>query len=292
MTACCYCHQDFGARPYARLRDGIPSVTTVLEVSNFGAKSHKFAWAATEIAAVTAVHGGPEWANLGTEGCTHDHAVYPGLCPACRFLRSEFHRRWTAKANLGNHLHHLAESWSKGEDVETDDTTGPFINALESWYGDAEPDFFETEATLLYDEAKINTYRGTCDVIADINCPVCVGERCRWLLDYKSTEGWWDTEWRIQLAAYRCANWVTLWEDKTEIKARRMPTVAHAGILQLRSDGTYRCEELEAGAAEFNIFVSLRHAWRWEHEQEAKAREARKQTKAAAKVAAKQEAAA
>lgn len=181
MTVCGHCQTDIGSRPYAGKRD-FPSATTIAGAYDDG-KSRSFAWSASLIAATTAVHHPDTWSGLGTEGCNEEK---DGLCPACRYVRSEFDRRWNAKAALGTHIHHLLLSWSEGVEIDVDAASEPYIDAAEKFLLDTEPRWVEVERTVLYDSPRSHGYRGQLDWIAEINCPVCPpGSRCKWLGDWK-----------------------------------------------------------------------------------------------------------
>lgn len=274
MSACGYCGQDDGGRPYARKRD-FPSTTAVSSLLDDG-KSRSFGWAASMIAATTAVHHPKDWEGLlgiqsdraiqngHVDECTHDK---DGLCKACTYLRSEFDRQWSAKANLGNHIHHLALSWARGEEVDEDETTRPFLDALERFYLYHAPTWVEMERTVLYDSPKSHGYRGQFDGIAELDCPACppvdgIPPRCRWMVDFK-TGSYYPVEQTLQLSGYRYAQHLTRWEKGVETIEGPVPTVAHAGVILLGPDGHYRLGELPANATAHGTFLRLRDAWAW-----------------------------
>lgn len=256
MSGCKYpnCQWDGDNRPHGHKRD-MPTVTAISGAYDDG-KSRSCGWAASLIAATTAVHEPERWADLGTEDCTH---TKDGLCPACLFIRSEFDRVWNAKAELGSHVHHMALSWALGEEVEEDDTTAPYMDALAAFYQDCQPEWVELERTILYDEPKSHSYRGMFDAIADITV---YGERLRWLLDFK-TGSFYPASQTLQLSAYKSAKWLTHWENKTEIKDKPMIPVQKTGVILLAGDGTYRLAELPATGDAFGTFLRLRDTWSW-----------------------------
>lgn len=258
MSVCGHCQTDIGSRPYAGKRD-FPSATTIAGSYDDG-KSRSFAWSASLIAATTAVHHPDTWSGLGAEGCNEEK---DGLCPACRYLRSEFDRRWNAKAALGTHIHHLLLSWSEGVEIDVDDASEPYIDAAEKFLLDAEPAWVEVERTVLYDSPRSHGYRGQLDWIAEINCPVCPpGSRCKWLGDWKSG-GFYPKSQTLQLSAYRCAQHLTDWQGRDEIKEGPVPAVAHAGVCLLGDDGNYQLIELPANGDAHAVFLRLRDAWGW-----------------------------
>jgi hypothetical protein len=260
---CKYCAAEVDHRPYAYKRD-MPSVTGVLSMLDAG-KSRAFGWAAAMIAATTAIHEPERWADLGTDGCTHDK---DGLCPACRFVRSEFDRQWTAKADLGTHVHHCALSWATGEDVDADDVTSGFLDGLEKFYVEHNPEWVELERTVRYDREISHAYRGQFDGICDIDV---AGERRRMLIDIKTGRYSPHTQ-ALQLAAYRYAS-LTRWDDKTETVEGKVPTVAGCAVLLLSADGTYRLIELPAAGDEHSTFLRLRDIWGWNKTMDRWARE-------------------
>jgi len=258
MSVCGHCGLDVGSRPYAGKRD-YPSATTIAGAYDDG-KSRSFAWAASLITATAAVHHPDQWEGLGVDGCNEEK---DGLCPACRWLRSEFDRRWNAKANLGSHIHHLLLSWAQGDEIDVDAASEPHIDAAEKFLLDAEPTWIEVERTVLYDSPRSHGYRGQLDWIAEINCPVCPpGARCKWLGDWKSGR-FYPTSQTLQMAAYRYARHLTRWEGKDEITEGPVPTVAHAGVCLLGADGTYQLIELPANGDAHSTFLRMRDAWGW-----------------------------
>ena len=258
MTTCKYPGCDYDEsdhRPYARLRDGVPSVTTVSSSLDTSDRGRAFAWSASLIAADMGVHHTDQWWNLPNHPCDHTPR---GLCQACRFIRSEFDRKWKAKMALGGHIHHLALSWAKGEDADIDATTEPYMDALQSFYEQEEPEFLYLERTVRSDAGGANAmYRGQFDFIAKTNP---LGHTGLW--DIK-TGGFYPVEQTLQLAAYRHANWLTIWDGRQEIKDKPMPYVDHAGVLMLRDDGSYELIELPADLRAYHRFTGLLLSWQW-----------------------------
>ena len=221
-------YDEAGRRPYANKRDGIPTVSGIASLLDAG-KARSFPWAASGVAATQAVHHTEAWWNLPTAGCTHEPG---GFCEACAFIRSQFDREWTAKADLGTHVHHLALSWALGEDVDEDEISRPYLDALERFYQDFQPRWVHLERTVLGTVGGLK-YRGTFDAIVDLV------DACRALIDIK-TGGVWPVEQTIQLAGYKRADWITRWEDGKEILEEKMPKVEDCGCLFLNGDGTYQ----------------------------------------------------
>jgi hypothetical protein len=269
MSACKYpgCGLDVGARPYAR--SGIPSVTTVIGLLNLDERARKFAWNAAEAAAVTGVHRTKDWWELPqtvrNQPCSQDHHVEPGLCKACKFLRSEFDRRWREKAAIGEHIHHLAVSWAKGEDVESDATVDPYLDGLEAWYAEVTPQWTELERTIYYQSAT-REYVGTFDAICELPCDCNIASawgRCSWLVDLKTGSGQWDLEWSLQLSAYRYAKSRTDWAGGKQKVVGKMPLVAHTGVLWLHDDGRAELVPVQTDAEAFARFLGLVDVFNW-----------------------------
>ena len=278
-TVCGYpgCGLDTGSRPYSR--SGIPSVTTIIDLANFDDKARKFSWAAGEKAAVAAVHRTQDWWEMATtvrgEACSQDHKVEPGLCPACKYLRSQFHWDTEKKKHLGSHLHHLALSWALGEDIVTDELLDPYIDGLEGFYELYKPQWEGLEQTV-YMHSTAREYVGTFDALAVLECPIHSGTQCRWLLDIKTGMGRWLKEWALQLAAYRYANEITEWRDGKQFARCAMPMVAHTGVIWLRDTGEAELIEVLTGHEEWNQFQRLLDVWKWSHREDAKAAKAKK----------------
>lgn len=269
MTGCKYpgCDYDIsGHRPYSRKRDGIASASKIASMIDDG-KARSFAWAATLIAATEAVHHHNNWSGLvgqmsdtavrnRIEECTHEK---DGLCKACAYLRSEFDRQWTAKADLGTHVHHLALDWARGLEVECDTRCDPYMDALERFYKDCQPEWIELERTVFYsDNVRTSRYRGQFDWIATITLD---GQRIRFLGDIK-TGKYYPVEQTIQLALYRYAN-LTTWADGKETVGKPVPTVDAAGVLLLGDDGTYQLIPLPANRDAHGTAMRLLQVMEW-----------------------------
>lgn len=266
MTGCAYmvggepCGFDLsGHRPYSRKRDGIPSSTAVAGMID-GGKSTGFAWAAAGITAEMAVHRPAEWRGLAVTDCDHRAKR---LCQACRTLRGEFKRQWTAKADLGTHVHHLALSWSRGETIDADPVIDPYLDALARFYDECQPMWHLVEETVQNDEPP---YRGQFDAIAEINLN---GERRRTLLDYKSGSVHLGSM-ALQLTSYRYARWVTKWEAGAVVDRQPMPAVEATAVLMLRPDGEHRLIEVPSTDRIYAALLRAHADWEFAREMEQK----------------------
>lgn len=241
-------------RPYATKNDGIPSVTTVIDVLD-DHRSRSFGWAASAIAARVAVHEGDSWIDMDRANC---HPETKDFCVACRFIRSQFDRDWRTKADLGTHCHHIAESWATGAEAEVDDASAPYVDALEKFYVEHAPEFLFTEQTVSYGQDKpdqrSHRFRGTFDAIAWLS----VGrERDRWLLDWKTSSGVYPAAYTMQMAAYKGATALTDWSEGSENIIGKMPRVDHCGVVWLRADGEFRLVELPVDGNSFGHFLRV-----------------------------------
>jgi hypothetical protein len=281
------CGKYLGSRPYKGL---IESSTELIKLLNFDNRDRSFGWSGAEAAAVIGIHHTDLWWNMATtvagQPCTQDHHLcahcrqrdrdHPlpddphkflsGLCPACRYLRSEHDRRWKAKAAIGEHVHHLAAEWARGEDVESDEVSDPFLDGLEDWYKTYEPTFIEVEQTVYY-KAGPREYVGTFDLLAEHNCTCPLAdERCRCLslMDIKTGDFKADKDWLLQLSSYRYAQKLTRWDEGKQTVLRAMPTVSHTYVLWLRPTGLAQMVEVHTTNETFNTFLRLIDLHTWE----------------------------
>jgi hypothetical protein len=267
MAKCKYpgCDWDENSRPYAR--SGLMSVTTALNFANLGDKATGFAWAAAEIAATTAIHDMNVPHSADGAYCSHSHKVEPGLCKACKYVRYAHRKQWDEKAALGNHVHHLAVSWAKGEDIVSDEVVDPYLDRLTEFYRLYKPEWMELERTILFDDKPTPcAYVGTFDAIAEIDCPIC-DQGCYWLLDIKTGEGAHETEWALQLAAYRYAHNLTTWHQRKKWEQDidiDMPKVDHCGVIHLHPNAPKLLVALDASPDMHDKFLQLLDLAVWE----------------------------
>lgn len=250
-------HDLSGHRPYAYRRDGIPSVSGIAGLLD-GGKAGSFGWVASTICARYAVHG-EGLDQFSTLDCDHDAKVY---CERCKFLRSRFDAEWGAKADLGTHVHHMALSWAEGLPLTDDPTSAPYIDGLEKFYRDHNPDWELLERTV-EGAQEGHEYRGQFDALGVFDWK---GERRRGLIDFKTSKSVYFTEDTAQLAAYRYADALTTWADKEVVSREPMPEVEFTAILWLRPDGEYRFVEMNADREALAQFMKLRELWEWQRD--------------------------
>jgi hypothetical protein len=194
------------------------------------------------------------------------HKFIPGLCPACTHLRSKHYYDWRDKQVLGSHVHHLAASWAKGEDIQSDPTIDPYLDGLEAWYDTYHPDWVALEQTIHYKNSQ-HEYVGTFDALAtlDCACPLASDQcRCSYLLDIKTGTHKGDKEWMLQLSAYRYAKHLTTWEGRVQRLGDKMPIVGHTAVVWLHDDGTAELVPVETNAEVHNQFLRLLDFYNWD----------------------------
>lgn len=255
---CPICDKYIGKRPYAGHKDK-PSSSTVAGMWDDG-KAGGMSWAASLLATTVAVHEPDRWSHLSTDKCGHTKDT---ICPACRMVRAEFQKIWDHKRDRGTHCHHLIEERIRGEVIDIDEESAPYLEAGQQFCVDAEPDWIEIERTVLYAEPVSHSYRGTFDWIATINCPSCPeGTRCKWMGDWK-TGSYKPAEQALQMSAYRYAQHLTRWENGKENIEGPVPQVRHTGVVLLDGDGRYQLIELPANGDAFGTFLRMRDVWGW-----------------------------
>jgi hypothetical protein len=256
------------ARPYARKRNTPPSVTTILDVIGKPGLQHG---SAKETATFAVLHP-EEWQNLAPDA-------------AIDRLRRHFVGVWSGRAAIGNVVHAVNEAWSWDEDVdlcdviekvreknkslwagassrEVADLVGPYVDGLERFWEDCTPTTVQTEEVVRAPE-------GPCDYIGQRDW-VCVIDGERWLLDLKSTanqdaeKGVYADTWRLQLAAYRFAPEVVVY-DAQGVETATLPNepVARCGVVHLRGDGAYQLIELRCDEDAHARFLAARALYQW-----------------------------
>lgn len=256
-------------RPYARQRQ-YTSVTTYLGAMGKDGLQHA---AAKEVAAF-AVDQYDEWRYL-----ERDDAVDR--------LRKHFVGLWDGRAAMGTLVHAVNEAWTWGETVDIDALVDEaanrdkrpvriwqgrerfvaqeaqgYVDGLERFWNDFQPTTVATEE-VVRDPSKTTPYIGQRDWTADLGPE-------RWLLDMKCTANqdeskgyYWDS-WRLQLAAYRFAPEIVLYDDEGN-ESETLPnySVDRCGVVHLRGNGHYAFFDVQAGPAELATFTALCGLHRW-----------------------------
>lgn len=247
------------ARPYARQRKWV-SVTTANILDKH------LDWAASREAALFAVNHRDEWATLPEPD-------------AVDRIRRHFRGVWDTRAAMGTLIHSVNEAWSwdeepdllalieaakvrlwKDRELEAVGEANRYVNGLERFWLDFAPVTVATEEVV---RDPVRGYIGQRDWVADIG-----GDR--WLLDLKSTaqqdesKGIYVDSWRLQLAAYRHAPEIVLYQpDGTEDGTHPNYPVDRCGVVLLRGDDSYTFYEVQADHAEHSVFLSMLGLHRW-----------------------------
>lgn len=253
-------------RPYARQRKW-PSVTTCNVLDKH------LDWAASREAAMFAVHHFDEWHTLDVDG-------------AVDRIRRHFRGVWDSRAAMGTLIHSVNEAWTWGEspdllalvtaaaqppnavrlwqgrEGEAVADANRYVNGLERFWLDWQPATVATEE-VVRDPDPATGYIGQRDWVADLF-------GVRWLLDLKTTaqqdeeKGLYPDSWRLQLAAYRGAPEIVLYDtDGNETGTHPNYPVDRCGVVLMRGDDKYTFYEVEADVAELARFRELRSMWQW-----------------------------
>ncbi len=231
--------QPLGARQTreGRKYSGLPSVTTVLGII----AKHGLPWGAAKESALFAVYHYDEWKDLA---------------PAEAVERIKRHHKgvWTDKGARGTEIHNIAQRWTLGETVDVPADYEPYVDALEAFWVDHRPKWLHVERTVL---DRTHGYGGTFDAIADLNGPV----KGTLLVDFK-TGGRYPAETILQLAAYRYAECMAVYDDKgVLVDTEPMPEVDGCAVLYLCDDGTYELLELPADEEAHTSFLTALALW-------------------------------
>lgn len=214
-----------------------PSVTSVVGVLD----KPGLPWGAAKETALFAIHHRDEWEHLPPDEAYHR-------------LRKHHRGVWDDKRDRGSLIHDLAEQWAAGQEIDCPPDCVLYMDALERFWDDWQPEWLHVERTVVYDHPDLG-YGGTFDAIARL------GDGATRLLDIKTGERLWP-EVRWQLAAYRFAQGMAVFDEIGQFTGTEpVPSVDGCAVLHLKDDGTYELVEVEAGRAEFDEFLHLRRAW-------------------------------
>jgi hypothetical protein len=203
-------------------------------------------WGAAGETALFAIHHQDEWMELPPEDAYHR-------------LRKHHRGVWDEKAMRGTTVHGLALEWAKGQDIDCPPELNPYLDALEAFYLQREPQWVDVERNVLYLE-KDREYGGQFDYIREDNGLV--------LGDIKTGRRY-PIETTLQISGYRFAQFVATYDAKGRLELLEpMHKVARCEVLYLHDDGTFEVLELPADEATFERFIALRDAWSWLREME------------------------
>ena len=257
-------------RPYANKRKWGPSITSVIgSMAKDGLQ-----WGAARETAIYAVKHANEWMTMG-------------MNEAVEKLRVHFDVLWSGQAAMGTLIHSINEAWTYGEGVEVREEVDkiiadkrppkiwmgredevveqaqPFIDGLEKFWRDNNPQTIQSEEVVYYPHPEL-AYIGTRDWIVNIDGRIGnVEVKTTAQQDYE--KGLYFDSWRVQLAAQRHATRRLFFDaDGKLIGEEDNYPVDFCGVLHLRGDGGYQFFEVQADKDEWEVFLTLRrlHDWR------------------------------
>lgn len=203
-------------------------------------------WGAAGETALFAIHHQDEWMHLAEDDAYHR-------------LRKHHRGVWNEKAARGTSVHALAMQWAKGEEVDCPAELNPYLDALEAFYVERDPQWVKVEQYILHLEEG-REYGGQFDYMRDEN-GLTLG-------DIKTGKRY-PIETTLQLAGYRYAEHMATYDAKGKLSALEpMPLASRCEVLYLHDDGTFEVLELPADRAAYDRFMSLRDAWSWVKEME------------------------
>jgi hypothetical protein len=224
-------------------------VSTVLGVLN----KPGLPWGAAKETALFAVHHQDEWMHLDPQD-------------AADKLRRHHRGVWDDKASRGTIVHDLALQWSQGREVDVPVECDPYMDGLEAFYRENQPQFVEAEQSVIYDENPSLAYGGSFDALIRFGAGPLAGKTM--VVDYKTGQRY-PIETTLQLAAYRACKKIGVYDDKGAlVDTRPMPVTAGGAVLYLHDTGTYELLEVPANGDAAAMFLRLRAVWSWQAEME------------------------
>jgi hypothetical protein len=229
-------------RGHSYLLDGqkVPGVTTVLDKGV--PKPALIDWAARTAAAYAIDH----WAEL--------HEL-----PPSERLEAIRGARWSTlreAGERGREVHALGHRYLAGDPVTPPEGLAGFLDAyvrfVEEW--DVAEEAIEVAVFHRPTAERPFAYGGRFDLLARL-----APDQRLWLLDFKTNLKGVFMETALQLAAYRHSDFFVLDGDVTDEGAaveHPMPAIDAAGVVWLRSDGSYDLVPLEAGEEALAVFTA------------------------------------
>lgn len=159
---------------------------------------------------------------------------------------------WKASGERGTRVHGYCEAFLSGQAIDMVVSDEGFVNALELFIHEADPQPIEMEQIVLSHEG----YGGRFDLIATLSDEI-------WLIDVKTGKPY-PIEHALQLAAYRYADGIAQYDADGELTSLRpIPPVTRTACLYVHEDGTYKLMEYDANAEAWNVFLGLLDAYQW-----------------------------
>lgn len=157
----------------------------------------------------------------------------------------------------GSRIHAVLEAVLQRHPVNVEERDVAAVNGARAWLNENHVRPLEVEALLIHETLG---YGGTCDLIAEI-------DGVTWLLDWKTSRSvaWPNTgrvysDLRLQLVAYRNAEFVARPGDPTR---HPLPAIARCGILHVTDEGTklYPADPSDEDWATFRACLWI-HGWK------------------------------
>lgn len=254
-----------------------PSVSTVLGLLNKDGLS----WGAAKETALFAIHHQDQWMHLHPDEAYHR-------------LRQHHKGVWDNKAGIGTLAHSVAELWTAGEAVDLSSLVatsepckkrkwneeeqsevvtklGGYVDALERFWSEQEPEFEQVERSVVCPGVDIEEgeYYGTKRWSSDVAYAGTFDARGR-LKDGKDRRIDWKTgsrypiETTLQLAAYDFAPYLGVYNDAGRLTDLEPNTRAEVcSIVYLHENGTYELLDLPVNEAAWERFIELRRMKSW-----------------------------
>ena len=180
-----------------------------------------------------------------------------------------YRKEWDAKAERGTRVHTHMERWLVGDEVEALPDEEGYLDGIEAFINDYDPQVVMQEAIVLSDEG----YGGRFDLLADLRDPE-TGVRVCWLLDLKTGKQY-AVEHTLQLAGYRYGDFIAAYDSDGNLLPREecqpVPEVDKVGCLYVSDDGTYEIVEYPANEEAHRQFLNLLAVHQWVRTDEIKA---------------------
>lgn len=179
-------------------------------------------------------------------------SAFAGAAVKLALTGVDYRAEWRAKADRGSRLHTHMEAWLRGEDIDQTDDEAGYLDGLEKFIVDYDPETIESEQVVLSHLG----YGGRFDLVARIGDETA-------LLDLKSGSAY-PIEASMQLAAYRYADGIAEYNDEGVLKGLRpMPAVDWCACVYVHEDGTYDLRKYPADQEAFDSFCDLLGVYRW-----------------------------
>ena len=168
-----------------------------------------------------------------------------------------YREEWNAKGDRGTRVHGHCEKWLVGEDVDAEDDELGYLDAMEKFFGDHEPNMICKEEIVVSSRG----YGGRFDMIVKPAQGKYEGETC--LIDLKTGKQY-PTEHTLQLAAYRYADGMAQFDDEGHLShLLPLPQIERTLALYVADDGSYQLKEYPADPDAFAQFCHLLDARNW-----------------------------